>query len=172
MATAIGPPSVLASERPSRTRRRAASRQALLAAVKKDVPAVDRIDREQILAPRVFRKPRAHLVLRRGVDDQERPALALERASEDDEPVGEEGVHERGVLVPQYLVADRSRRLVARAGVATDDGEHHRSGSVATPFSTTTRPSRASAATASASPLDSPRATARSASARRCRNDP
>ena len=65
------------------------------------VHGLDRVDDEVGAAPRIAGEPRADVLLRGSLDGMNDAVLVGERPAEHDQPLVDEAVHERGVLVPQ-----------------------------------------------------------------------
>src|SRR5262249_24977934 len=87
-----------------------------------DLPGTDRLDRQQLLRPRVFGEACPDGVLVRRVDDQER-VLAVTVAdgpTQDDQTLLGKPVHEARVLVPALLFAPGPGVIPERALAAFD----------------------------------------------------
>src|SRR5436305_11938757 len=70
--------------------------------------------------PRIPRESRLDVLLAIGRDDVQGPGAVADRAAEDDEALVDEPIHERGVLVPLCLLAQRTRRIPVRSLFARD----------------------------------------------------
>src|SRR5689334_23008191 len=91
-------------------------------AVQDDLPALDRHRAQHAVhPPRIGGEEVAYGLLGAGLDDVHRETLVLQRSAEDDLVLVDEGVHERGVLVPAVLVAHAAAPVPRPAALEPED---------------------------------------------------
>src|SRR5438128_2102201 len=94
---------------------------------KQDLPALDPCNEQQPhRRPGILREPCIDFLLAFGIRDQQELQPVAEWAAEDDEAVLHECVHEHGVLIPIFLLAQRERRVPVDSGLSSYGVVGHR----------------------------------------------